>query len=72
MTSEQESTVHIFEGLLESILFCIKGWRVRPKRRLWDDLNLFLSDWSEAALDREELKAWSEAYAQQWDIYPGK
>ncbi|PZC84750.1 hypothetical protein B5X24_HaOG203740 [Helicoverpa armigera] len=41
--------------------------RGRPRKRWREDLDSFLSDWPQAARDKEKWKALGEAFAQQWD-----
>ena len=41
--------------------------RGRPRRRWRDDLDVFLNNWLEITLNREDWKLRREAFAQQWD-----
>ncbi|PZC84484.1 hypothetical protein B5X24_HaOG205058 [Helicoverpa armigera] len=44
---------------LVDLIVNLKRWR--------EDLDSFLSDWPQAARDKEKWKALGEAFAQQWD-----
>lgn len=49
------------------MIIIMDGWRRRgrPGRRSQDDLDLFVENWPQAAIDRKKWRAWGEVFAQQ-------
>lgn len=49
----------------------VKRGRGRPRRRWRDDLDTFISKWSEKAQQWDLWESRGEAFAQQWDTMTG-